>query len=67
MRALPILAETGYPVVFDATHSVQQRADRERSAAAGVRQGCNGERDFHREKRSNATHESRIDPKIRLC
>jgi 2-dehydro-3-deoxyphosphooctonate aldolase (KDO 8-P synthase) len=24
MRALPILAETGYPVVFDATHTVQQ-------------------------------------------
>jgi 2-dehydro-3-deoxyphosphooctonate aldolase (KDO 8-P synthase) len=24
MRSLPILAETGYPVVFDATHSVQQ-------------------------------------------
>jgi 2-dehydro-3-deoxyphosphooctonate aldolase (KDO 8-P synthase) len=24
MRALPILAEQGYPVVFDATHSVQQ-------------------------------------------
>jgi 2-dehydro-3-deoxyphosphooctonate aldolase (KDO 8-P synthase) len=24
MRAFPILAETGYPVVFDATHSVQQ-------------------------------------------
>ncbi len=24
MRALPILAEMGYPVVFDATHSVQQ-------------------------------------------
>ena len=24
MRALPILAESGYPVVFDATHSVQQ-------------------------------------------
>ena len=24
MRALPILAETGYPVIFDATHSVQQ-------------------------------------------
>ncbi len=23
-RALPVLAETGYPVVFDATHSVQQ-------------------------------------------
>jgi 2-dehydro-3-deoxyphosphooctonate aldolase (KDO 8-P synthase) len=24
MRALPILADTGFPVVFDATHSVQQ-------------------------------------------
>lgn len=24
MRALPIMAETGYPVIFDATHAVQQ-------------------------------------------
>jgi 2-dehydro-3-deoxyphosphooctonate aldolase (KDO 8-P synthase) len=24
MRSLPIMAETGYPIVFDATHSVQQ-------------------------------------------
>jgi 2-dehydro-3-deoxyphosphooctonate aldolase (KDO 8-P synthase) len=24
MRSLPIMARTGYPVVFDATHSVQQ-------------------------------------------
>ena len=24
MRSLPILASTGYPIVFDATHSVQQ-------------------------------------------
>lgn len=24
MRSLPIMAETGYPVIFDATHSVQQ-------------------------------------------
>src|SRR3546814_17909944 len=24
MRSLPIMAGTGYPVVFDATHSVQQ-------------------------------------------
>ena len=24
MRSLPVMAETGYPVVFDATHSVQQ-------------------------------------------
>ena len=28
MRSLPILAETGYPVVFDATHSVQQPGGR---------------------------------------
>jgi 2-dehydro-3-deoxyphosphooctonate aldolase (KDO 8-P synthase) len=27
-RALPIIAETGYPVVFDATHSVQQPGGR---------------------------------------
>jgi 2-dehydro-3-deoxyphosphooctonate aldolase (KDO 8-P synthase) len=26
MRGLPIMAQTGYPVVFDATHSVQQPA-----------------------------------------
>ncbi len=26
MRALPIMAQTGYPVVYDATHSVQQPA-----------------------------------------
>jgi 2-dehydro-3-deoxyphosphooctonate aldolase (KDO 8-P synthase) len=26
MRALPIMAKTGYPVIFDATHSVQQPA-----------------------------------------
>lgn len=28
MRALPTMAETGYPVVFDATHSVQQPGGR---------------------------------------
>src|SRR5690606_7687285 len=28
MRALPILAETGAPVIFDATHSVQQPGGR---------------------------------------
>jgi 2-dehydro-3-deoxyphosphooctonate aldolase (KDO 8-P synthase) len=28
MRALPVLAETGWPVVFDATHSVQQPGGR---------------------------------------
>jgi 2-dehydro-3-deoxyphosphooctonate aldolase (KDO 8-P synthase) len=27
-RALPIMAETGYPVVYDATHSVQQPGGR---------------------------------------
>ena len=38
MRALPIMAETGYPVVFDATHSVQQPGGK------GDRSG--GERQF---------------------
>src|SRR3546814_20831841 len=28
MRALPIMAASGYPVVFDATHSVQQPGGR---------------------------------------
>lgn len=37
-RALPIMAETGYPVIFDATHSVQQPGGR------GVSSG--GERHF---------------------
>ena len=38
MRSLPILAQTGYPVVFDATHSVQQPGGR--GASSG------GEREF---------------------
>lgn len=38
MRALPILARNGYPVVFDATHSVQQPGGQ--GAASG------GEREF---------------------
>jgi 2-dehydro-3-deoxyphosphooctonate aldolase (KDO 8-P synthase) len=38
MRALPILAQTGCPVVFDATHSVQQPGGK------GDRTG--GEREF---------------------
>lgn len=38
MRSLPILAETGYPVVFDATHSVQQ------PGGAGTSSG--GQREF---------------------
>ena len=51
MRALPIMAETGYPVVFDATHSVQlpggqgsstggQREYVEPLARAAVAVGC---------------------------
>jgi 2-dehydro-3-deoxyphosphooctonate aldolase (KDO 8-P synthase) len=35
-RALPVLAETGYPVVFDATHSVQQPGG-QGSASGGQR------------------------------
>ena len=38
MRSLPIMAETGYPVVFDATHSVQQ------PGGQGVTSG--GQREF---------------------
>lgn len=38
MRSLPIMAETGYPVIFDATHSVQQ------PSGAGGKSG--GQREF---------------------
>jgi 2-dehydro-3-deoxyphosphooctonate aldolase (KDO 8-P synthase) len=38
MRSLPILAETGFPVVYDATHSVQQ------PGGQGTRSG--GQREF---------------------
>jgi 2-dehydro-3-deoxyphosphooctonate aldolase (KDO 8-P synthase) len=38
MRSLPIMAQTGYPVVFDATHSVAQ------PGGLGDRSG--GEREF---------------------
>ncbi len=38
MRALPIMARTGYPVVFDATHSVQQ--------PGGKGTATGGEREF---------------------
>ena len=38
MRALPILSKTGYPVVFDATHSVQQPGGKGTSSG--------GEREF---------------------
>lgn len=37
MRSLPILARTGYPVVFDATHSVQQPGGKG-SASGGQRE-----------------------------
>lgn len=40
MRALPIMAQTGFPVVFDATHSIQ-----EPSAQGGA---SGGQRDFVR-------------------
>src|ERR1700739_3760060 len=38
MRALPIMAQTGYPIVFDATHSVAQ--------PGGLRDRSGGEREF---------------------
>jgi 2-dehydro-3-deoxyphosphooctonate aldolase (KDO 8-P synthase) len=37
MRSLPVLAQTGYPVVFDATHSVQQPGG-QGSASGGQRE-----------------------------
>jgi 2-dehydro-3-deoxyphosphooctonate aldolase (KDO 8-P synthase) len=36
-RALPIMAETGYPVVYDATHSVQQPGGRGNSSGGDRR------------------------------
>ncbi|NHN85689.1 3-deoxy-8-phosphooctulonate synthase [Acetobacter musti] len=38
MRALPIMAQTGYPVVYDATHSVQQ--------PGGLGTASGGQREF---------------------
>jgi 2-dehydro-3-deoxyphosphooctonate aldolase (KDO 8-P synthase) len=38
MRGLPIMAETGYPVMFDATHSVQQ--------PGGMGETSGGQREF---------------------
>ncbi|MEJ7935782.1 3-deoxy-8-phosphooctulonate synthase [Sphingobium sp. AN558] len=38
MRALPVMAQTGYPVVFDATHSVQQ--------PGGLGSSSGGQREF---------------------
>ncbi|MGE4322815.1 MAG: 3-deoxy-8-phosphooctulonate synthase [Sphingobium sp.] len=38
MRALPVMAATGYPVVFDATHSVQQ--------PGGLGSASGGQRDY---------------------
>ncbi len=37
MRALPIMARTGYPVVFDATHSVQQPGGQGTSSGGAAR------------------------------
>ena len=53
MRALPILAETGAPVIFDATHSVQQpggQGERERRRAA-LRAGAGPRRGGGRRRR----------------
>ncbi len=38
MRSLPIMAQTGYPVIFDATHSVQQ--------PGGLGNASGGQREF---------------------
>ena len=38
MRSLPIMAKNGYPVIFDATHSVQQ--------PGGLGETSGGQREF---------------------
>ena len=38
MRSLPIMAKNGYPVIFDATHSVQQ--------PGGLGEKSGGQREF---------------------
>ena len=38
MRSIPIMAQTGYPIVFDATHSVQQ--------PGGMGEKSGGQREF---------------------
>ena len=38
MRSLPIMAKNGYPVIFDATHSVQQ--------PGGMGEKSGGQREF---------------------
>ena len=64
MRALPVLAGMGAPVIFDATHSVQQpggkghllgrRAGIRAGAGAG-RRGCRRCRRFHRDPSGSRT------------
>ena len=38
MRSIPIMQKTGYPVIFDATHSVQQ--------PGGLGEKSGGQREF---------------------
>ena len=56
MRAIPVLRDTGYPVVFDATHSVQQ------PGGQGATSG--GQREFVTLGQTLGKHEicSQIDP-----
>ncbi len=53
MRSLPIMAETGCPVVFDATHSVQQPGGQGSSTGgpARVRAGAGARGRGHRRRR----------------
>ena len=65
MRGLPIMAQAGYPVVFDATHSVQQpgAARRRLRRAARFRPGAGARRD--RGRRGRRVH--RDPPGPRPC
>ena len=63
MRALPLLAKTGAPVIFDATHSVQQpggqgeKSGGERAVRAGAGAGGRGRR------RRRAVHRDASGPR----
>ena len=45
MRSLPIMAKNGYPVIFDATHSVQQPGGQGESSG-GQGESSGGQREF---------------------
>jgi len=63
MRALPVLRDIGCPVVFDATHSVQQPAARGPHQAASANMcRCGPRRHGHRRRRPVSSRPTRSRP-----